>query len=271
MAFQKPDVASLERRRRPGRAITLVLGIGLALGTADGNAAAQSSDPSLVWTAPTTIKRVPKKPQPKARPAPPKTVSAPLLTMRWQVLSKGTDGKEKPVDPKTFVFHDKDKLKLAVKVNQAGYFYVIGHTEAPEGGKIIENPVLIFNGHNYVAKDEEIFIPDNCDAEFRDEQNKCWYEMKPPGGRQVVTLVFSRDPVDSLPTAIAGKAVEIGPAIFEQLRSGSPKTSHRPWTATSTGSVLKGPFITAVWNPNKDDNEDLVEQIVLTHEEQRRK
>jgi hypothetical protein len=269
MAFHKPDVA-LERWLP--RAILLVLGTALALLPAYRNAGAQSSDPSLIWTAPTTIKRPPpKKPLPKAHPAPPKTVSAPLLTMRWQVLSKGADGKDKAVDPKTFVFHDEDRLRLAVKVNQAGYFYVISHTESPDGSKITENPVLLFNGHNYVAKDEEVLIPDNCDAKFRDDQNKCWYWMTPGPGRQVVTLVFSRDPVESLPTAIADKGIEVGPAILEQLRSGSPKPTHRPWTAASTGSVLKGQYITAAWNPNKDDNEELVEQIVLTHEEQRRK
>ena len=255
MPFRKPVV------------LAAVLAIGFALLPADGIATAQSSDPSLVWTAPTTIKRrPPKKPQPKAHPIPPKTVSAPLLTLRWQVLTKGTDGKERAVDPKTFVFHDKDKLKLAVKVNQAGYLYVIGHTESPDGSKIVDTPVLIFNGHNYVAKDEEILIPDNCDPEFRDDQNKCWYEMTPPAGRQVVTLIFSRDQIENLPTATTGKGIPIDASVLNQLRSDSPKSSHRPWTSPSAGSVLKGQFITAAWNPNKDDNEELVEQIVLKHE-----
>jgi hypothetical protein len=247
----------------PFRTILLILGL-------TSLAVAQSSDPSLVWTKPAEIKRVPK-PQHKAPPAPHKTVSAPLLTLRWQVLTVGADGKEKAIDPKTFVFHNDDRLRFAVKVNQAGFLYVINHTESLDG-KIIDKPRLIFNGHNYVDKEQEVFLPDNCPGLYRDEQGKCWYKMTPPGGHQIVTVVFSREQIENLPNEAPEAGVEVDPAIINDLRSSSPKPSHRPWAATAApGSVLKGAFITAAWNPNKDDNEDLVEQIVLTHEEQRRK
>src|SRR5262245_56449331 len=95
----------------------ILFGLGLALFLYAWPVTAQSTDPSLVWTKPAEVKRKPK-PQHKAAPAPHKTESVPLLTLRWQVLTVGADGKDKAIDPKTFVFHNDDKLRFAVKVNQ---------------------------------------------------------------------------------------------------------------------------------------------------------
>lgn len=229
---------------------------------------AQKDDPSNVWINSTPIKRPPDKGRKR------KSIVAPFLTMRWQVLTLGRKAEisanncvEEPINPAGFTFTDKDAVRLAVQVNQKGYLYLINHTEAPDG-RIIEGPKLISAGQYEVEKDLKQLLPPTCP---KDESScgQCWWRMYSPAGREVVTVIFSRDKINQLANN-SGYDLMVSASYIEELKRNSPNPKHQLWDLDSqkksrlTG--VTGHHVTMVWNPNASDNEMLIERITLNHQ-----
>ncbi|MCI0336640.1 MAG: DUF4384 domain-containing protein [Acidobacteria bacterium] len=219
----------------------------------------------LVWEKSQNITRPPTPKRPR-----PKPTTAPLLTLRWQFQMAGAQTKGEAINPTTRTFVDGELIRIAVQVNQNGFVYLINHTVKSD--KEIEGPVLLPGGKYSVKKDQEIVLPptplSECPAENQ-KDGKCWLRTEPPAGIEVVTIIFSRDEIDewaNLSTAIKNPVAE--PLINELTRK-CPNPSRAVWTeAVQKNSKLKGirgPHVKMVWNPNKNDNELLVERIEFNH------
>lgn len=234
-----------------------------------GQAANSAADiPGLIWDKPQTITRKPPR-RVTNRPRPPK-VLAPLLTMRWQVqtLPRNSQGcAALPVNTTGHTFQDKDEVRLAVQVNQKGYMYIINHTESPDG-RIIEGPKLISLGQYEAEKNMKQLLPPACPPQGQ-RCGECWWGMYSPAGREVITVVFSRDEIDELFNR-ENQDKMVSASFITELQRLSPAPRHRPWPVESQRrarlSGVIGEHVTMVWNPNAQDNEVLVERIVLDHQ-----
>lgn len=181
-----------------------------------------------------------------------RVVQAPLLKLQWRVLKVREDGTDEETSP-IAVFHTGDRLRLAVKANQDGYLYII-HQESPTSpGQIIFPDSRLNGGRNDVGKYQELILPSNCPAGIT--RRNCALPVVPPAGREVFTLVFTRDPIIDLPNTATEAAGGIPVETLVRLKAGSGQTLRR----------IKGstPLSVMVVNTNTKDNEDIFETLVL--------
>ncbi len=221
------------------------------------NTFSQSS--SLEWRKPVAIIR---KPNVGSRP---RKQIVPLLTLQWQVLKRAQAGKIQATNPLT-LFHSGDQLRLAIKVNQEGYLYIIHQTEG-QPGTIVFPDSRIDNGQNYVKKDQECIIPNYCPS-FKNAAEDCWWTMDNNQGKEIFTVIFSRDLPISLKHVIeAGGIVEQKFIDDLKIKSGQQLKYNGQKTGTfnTTRNTDEGRYITFVSNINQRDNEELIETIVLNH------
>lgn len=226
-----------------------------------GLASAQQPS-SLVWDKPVTVTRKEKPKHIAPRPRP-KVERAPLLTLQWRVLKRGEGGTAIETNPTT-TFHTGDQLRLAIKANQDGYLYIIHHSEGQEGTLIFPDS-RINEGQNIVKKDQEYVVPAFC-PKYKDPRD-CWWEMTPPGGREVFTVIFSRDMIADLPNKVAESGQAVKEQTVKELQASSGqvlKRTSRPNLTPQQGGGA-GRYVTWVTNSNLKDNEELIETIVLTH------
>lgn len=190
-----------------------------------------------------------RKPTPRPRP---RVVQVPLLKLQWRVLKVREDGTDEETSP-IAVFHTGDRLRLAVKANQDGYLYII-HQESPTSpGQIIFPDSRLNGGRNDVGKYQELILPSNCPAGIT--RRNCALPVVPPAGREVFTLVFTRDPIIDLPNTAIEATGGIPVETLVKLKAGSGQTLRR----------IKGstPLSVMVVNTNTKDNEDIFETLVL--------
>jgi hypothetical protein len=222
------------------------------------SAAAQEDDYGK-WKKQEQITR----PVTRKRPRP-VTITAPLLTMRWQFLV-ASDQKEQPVNPKSRDFVDGERARIAVQVNQNGYLYVINHTV--KGDNSIEGPLLISRGQYSVKKDQQQVIPVTCPDSDR-KNGKCWWTLKQPAGLEVVTIIFSRDEIDEWKDFNSDdEDPPVSESLVHEKSRESPNPQRKAWTVRkgSRPVGLNGPHVAMVWNPNLKNNEVLVERIEFNH------
>lgn len=186
----------------------------------------------------------------------PQREKARLLTIQWKVLKQNAEGKAVEVDP-ALPLYTGDRIRFAVKVNQSGYLYILQNTEGDEGVTIFPDE-HVNGGKNFVQKDVEYILPFNCDDAHKDD---CWYIMEPPDGREDVTVIFSRDMIDSLPNDSEEAKKFIKKQVVSSIKDSSPVPvkNNKP---TGNGA---GRFATWVTNTNVKDNEELVSTFYLTH------
>jgi uncharacterized protein DUF4384 len=201
------------------------------------------------------------RPAAKSRPRPVR-IKAPLLTMRWQFFVAGEETSEEAVDPAKRTFVDGELVRIAVQVNQSGYIYVINHTVKRDNS--IEGPFLISRGQYQIKKDQQLVLPPLCPQSNRIE-SKCWWRTKSPPGREVITIIFSRDEIEEWKDLDADKEDSpVSESVIYAISRESPETNRKILKGTqSQGS--KGEYVTEVWNPNPRRNEVLVERIEFTH------
>jgi len=236
-----------------------LLPLGLAMLTApivftDQAVLGQTGNP-LIDDRPVKIQRKAKtnrvrKPTTRRRPA---VVQAPLLKLQWRVLKVRDDGTDEETSPLA-MFHTGDRLRLAVKANQDGYLYII-HQESPTSpGQIIFPDSRLNAGRNDVGKYQELILPSNCPVGIT--RRNCALPVVPPAGREVFTLVFTRDPIIDLPntaTEAAGGGIPV--ETLMKLKASSGQTLRRVKGST--------PLSVMVVNTNTRDNEDIFETLVL--------
>ena len=87
------------------------------------------SENSVFWDAPVKVSRTSTaKPGRKPRPKPVKPEEVPLLTLNYQVLTRGDGGTMQRVDAAQQDFKTGDQMKLAVTPNQSGFLYIVHHS-----------------------------------------------------------------------------------------------------------------------------------------------
>lgn len=213
---------------------------------------AQSGNP-LVDDRPVTIVRKTKTNRRVVKRRPAKAVEqAPLLKLQWRVLKVKDNGLDEETSPLA-LFHVGDRLRLAVKTNQNGYLYIIHQSSPTEPGVIIFPDSRVNNGRNDVGKQQEVILPSNCPAGMAPQD--CSLAVAPPAGREVFTLVFTRDPFTDLPNTAAESTGGIPVQTLIKMRNDSGQTLRR----------IKGstPLSVLVVNTNTKDNEDIFETLLL--------
>lgn len=233
--------------------LNLAIALLLAPNMLDQLAAAQGNS-SLSWEKPVTY--VPPAPRRgrvrRAKPRPRREV-VPLMTLQWRVMKIDADGRQNDTNP-VATFYPGDRLRLAVKVNQPGYLTIIHQSAPDQDGTIIFPDSRINNGQNYVKKNEEFVIPSACPVGT--SARDCSLVVAPPAGKELFTLVFSRDLISDL-TVKAAQASSLKPELMKQLKAESGQVLKRGQ------GVGTGPYAIWVVNTNAKDNEEIIETLVL--------
>ena len=211
-----------------------------------------------VWTNVTTIER--RASTGRRR----QIIRKPLLTLEWRIMMEREDLEPEEVSPQT-IFHTGDRIQLRVKPNQDGYLTIIQNTEGDDGDVVFPDS-RIKSGKNFVKKNQEITVPSSCDEYYLDKKGNCWFQLSEPAGREVFTLVFSRE---AIPAVIGRLEVVGGNVKWEEvaeIKETRSKTTSRPTLSPDKGG---GAGRYAIWVTNADskNNEELVEKIVLNHRE----
>jgi hypothetical protein len=182
----------------------------------------------------------------------PAVVQAPLLKLQWRVLKVAEDGSDQETSPLA-MFHTGDRLRLAVRTNQDGYLYIVHQSSPTSPGQIIFPDSRLNGGRNDVSKNTEVILPSNCPAGLA--RRDCALPVMPPAGREVFTLVFTRDPITDLPNSATEAGGGIPVETLVKLKADSGQVLKR----------IKGstPLSVLVVNTNTRDNEDIFETLVL--------
>lgn len=226
-------------------------------------AAAQAE--KLTWDRDVAVKRVAKAGRKPARPRP-RVERAPLLTLEYRVMKQAEDSTPQETNPHT-VFHTGDRLQVRIKPNQNGYLYIIQSTDGGDG-QIIFPDSRINDGRNLIMKNEEHIVPSRCESRYVDRPGNCWFWMEPPSGREVFTVIFSRDLITDL-DEVAGAGGVVARRLISTLLADSKQTikrTSRPNQSTDKGGGA-GRYLVWVTNTNTRDNEELITDIVLLHKE----
>ena len=191
-------------------------------------------------------------------------IRKPLLTLEWRIMMEGEDQTPEEVSPQT-IFHTGDRIQLRVKPNQDGYLAIIQNTEGDEG-VILFPDSRIKNGKNFVKKNQEIIVPSSCDKYYLDKNGNCSFELQEPAGREIITLIFSREAIP----AVIGRINIVGGNVkweeVDEIKETKTKTTSRPSISPEKGGGA-GRYAIWVTNTDRKNNEELVEKVVLNHKE----
>lgn len=217
--------------------------------------AAAQDNSSLSWEKPVTyVPPAPRRGRVRRSVTPRRRREVvPLMTLQWRVMKIGADGSQNETNP-VAVFYPGDRLRLAVKVNQPGYLTIIHQSAPDQDGTVVFPDSRINNGQNYVKKNEEFVIPSACPTGI--SARDCSLVVTPPAGKEVFTLVFSRDLISDL-TLKATQAGNLKPEMMRQLKAESGQVLKRGQ------GVGTGPYAVWVVNTNAKDNEEIIETLVL--------
>ena len=236
------------------RAGLLAFACGLLCGLPATGTRAQNrwDDTQIIKRQPTAPNR---KPAPRqVRRTAPMQQRAALLTLQWRLLRFTEDGLRRVVNVED-TFSPRDRLVLAIKANQNGYLYVVRQATPERDGQVLF-PSRYYNaGRNYVQKDQEFVLPSDC-AEFA---APCWFNLQPPSGKEMITLIFSRDEIEELPNFASPNATSLNvrAQLLSNLIAGSQQRLLR------IPGVLSDRYTIWVRNTNPDNNEEIIETLTL--------
>ena len=131
----------------------------------------------------------------------------PAFGLRYSLLRRSDSGRYDEVDTGT-TFHSGDKIKVVVKGNDPGYFYVI--SRGTSGTWMVQFPSSeIDSGNNRIAKDQDYTVPSGGRFNFTDQpgEEKLFivFSRKPAAGSGEADL-FSRQP--KAPAPVSKEAAE---------------------------------------------------------------
>jgi hypothetical protein len=221
------------------------------------------------WYSVVPIKRVQKPNRQPSQPLPKKPQPAPLMTIQWHLLQRVDDDTTEQPNPEN-VFQTGDQLKVAVTVNQDGYLYILNQPEGKDGVVLFPNPA-VGKGLNKVSRNKQYTVPDACydtkNPERFQDPNDCWFEMAPPAGRENLVVIFSREPITTLPNAAVKPFAPVDRSVVDGLIAGSEKNNSQMTGKLNTPDGKTLPYATRVQNTNVKDNEEIITTIRLNHRE----
>jgi uncharacterized protein DUF4384 len=212
-----------------------------------------------VWTNVTEIRRPPK----PGRARPPRLRAA-LLTLEYRILKEAENGAPIETSPNA-VFYTGDRLQLRVKTNQDGYLYIVQGNDGDDG-TIIFPDSQINNGENSVNKNKELIVPFKCESKRKDD---CWFEFGPPPGREIFTVIFSREAVPETITRITARGGIVKWRDIAGIHENAKPATSRPNLSPQQGGGA-GRYIQWVTNIDPKNNEELIKKVMLDHKEPER-
>ena len=216
---------------------------------------------ATLWYPVATVKRVDKpnrqRPQPVSG-----TQKTALLTLQWHLIKRVSDTKRAEADPSK-EFQTGDRLKLSITTNQNGYLYIINQPQNKDGVMLFPD-LRINKGQNYVLKDTEYVVPSYCPNLDKED---CWFQMVPPAGTETMIVIFSRDKITNLPNEISTPNAPVKRDIVEQLIASSQQKVKQSSGALAIPGKKAARYATRVQNTNREDNEEVIATIELTHSE----
>jgi hypothetical protein len=185
-----------------------------------------------------------------------------LLTLQWHLIKRVSDTRRAEADPSK-EFQTGDRLKLAITTNQNGYLYIISQPHDKDGVMLFPD-LRINKGQNYVLRDTEYVVPSYCPNLGQED---CWFKMTPPAGTETMIVIFSRDKITDLPNEISTPYAPVKRDIVEQLIASSQQKVKQTSGAPAIPGKKAVSYATRVQNTNREDNEELIATIELTHGE----
>lgn len=219
----------------------------------------KGADSPNVWTNVTEIRRPPK----PGRPRPPRLRAA-LLTLEYRILKEAENGAPIETSPNA-VFYTDDRLQLRIKTNQDGYLYIIQGNDGTDG-QIIFPDSRINNGENSVMKNRELVVPFKCGSNRKDD---CWYQFGPTAGREIFTVIFSREAVPETISAITASGGVVKWRDIAAIKENARTPTSRPHLSPQQGGGA-GRYIQWVTNLDSKNNEELIKKVMLNHKEHER-
>jgi hypothetical protein len=202
-----------------------------------------------------TVKRVAKKGRVVNRNRPRPAVSrVPLLAVQLRLLKVKQDGSAVETNPLS-EFYANDRLRLSVKANQDGYLTIIRQSGPSEDGQILFPTSLLNDGANYVSANKEFVVPGNCSANIK--ASDCAYVMPESAGKQIFTVIFSRDLILDLPDSAKTGTGAIKAQVINAIEGSSIKQLEIKQGVT--------PFAILVLNTNRNDNEEIFTRFGVTN------
>jgi len=194
-----------------------------------------------------------------------KSVQVPLLAVQFRLMLVNPDGSEVEANPLA-AFTERDRLRLSVKANQAGFLYIIRQRSQDEDGEIIFPTSLVNNGSNLVAANTEYVLPFNCPKDAVPDARDCSLTLFPTdvSPQEYFTLIFTRDQLLDLPNDVANTRVSL--ANLMSAGKIEPKTLVDLIEDSNQDLVSQGgdtPFAVRIININAKDNEEIIETFVL--------
>src|SRR5262249_11531473 len=217
---------------------------------------------AAAWYSVATIDRVQKPNRVATRPLP-KRQRAPLMTVQWHLLKRLNGGKSIEADPSVSLETD-DQIKLVITANQNGYLYLINQPEGKDGVVLFPD-LRISGGKNYVLKNQEYVVPSYC-SDFADPKD-CWFQMRPPGGKETLVLIFSRQQITTLPNQVAKAFGVVKRSAIEELVANTGQKVEKKTGELSIPGGHSAKYATRVRNTNPADNEELITTIEINHGE----
>lgn len=203
------------------------------------------------------------------------------LSVQWWVTAQGKDNEGEWTDPNT-MFNKDDRIRFGFKVNQPGFLYIINESLARDG-KVIDPSRIIFpdsqanRGRNALGqniKNKEYFVPAYCKG--IPDPDDCWLIVGGAAGKDVVTVLFSRQAITDLEDHIKRADDRISKTFIEDLMADTGQNleneSVKPiyTRPKKTGGSQPDPgsenfYITRVTNRNLKDNEEIIFTFSINH------
>jgi hypothetical protein len=188
-------------------------------------------------------------------------VPATLLTIEYKVVKSDDDGNPVETSPTT-IFQTGDRYQLRIKTNQEGYLHIIAQTDGHDG-EIIFPDSRINNGNNFIRAEKEFTVPSNCGPDQIEKRTGlCWLWMQPPAGKEIFTIIFSREAIPDSIERINKSGVTVSQSEINRMVASSDQKLNRTSRPRGVGAEHYRIWIT---NRNVKNNEELIAQIVLNH------
>ncbi len=235
------------------RAALLLLCLLLPVSPRPADAAPQSND-TLYFGGrrmpAQNITRKPKKRPRRRRGNLQPVMRAPLLAIELRLFKVREDGTPVETNPQG-VFHTGDRLRVGVKANQRGYLTIIHQSGPDADGEILFPTSQLNDGGNHVEANREFVVPSNCPAKI--VAFDCAYTVREGAGRELFTIIFSRDAIIDLPEKATTSSGTIQAQVLKELEQDTVKPRTDKSGTTSYAYLIV--------NENTQDNEEIVKRF----------